>query len=700
MNLVIVESPAKAKTLKKFLGKTYKIESSVGHIRDLPKSKLGIDFENDYEPHYITIRGKGEILLRLKKEAKSAKKVYLATDPDREGEAISWHLQNVLGVEGSKIFRITFNQITKDAVKNAIKEARAIDMKLVDAQQARRVLDRVVGYKISPLLWKKINRKGLSAGRVQSVALRLICAREEAIELFVPEEYWSIDVDLKAKSKIFNAKLFSVTEKGKEKEKKITDKFIKTEAQAKEIVKHFKGLPFVVADIGETTKKRKPQAPFTTSTLQQEASKVFGFATHKTMSLAQQLYEGIDIEGHGSVGLVSYIRTDSTRIAPEAFEGAKSYISKNFGEKYTPATMRVYKNRSSSQDAHEAIRPSYTEISPEEAKDSLSNDLYKLYRLIWQRFVASQMPDAVYLTTTVKVAAGDYNFRANDTKLTFDGYTKVYDTEEKDTNVQKLPKMEVGQGLDLKKINENQHFTQPPPRFNDATLVKTLEELGIGRPSTYSSIITTLTARNYITKDNKVFYPTELGGIVDDIVRSNFEQIVDVDFTAKMENELDKVEEGSVFWKEILRQFYPDFEKQIQKAEDSVKEIVIEDEKTDVICEKCGRNLVIKFSRYGKFLACPGFPECRNAKPFLQEIETPCPKCNSKVYIRKSRKGRTFFTCENYEVDGESHGVCKFISWNKPVGRSCPKCQSFLVEKGTKKPVIACSGENCDYREK
>ena len=695
MNLVIVESPAKAKTLKKFLGKSYKIEASIGHIKDLPKSNLGIDFENDYEPRYITIRGKGDVLSHLKKEAKDANKVYLATDPDREGEAISWHLKNALGVESGKVSRITFNQITKDAVKNAIKDARDIDMKLVDAQQARRVLDRVVGYKISPLLWKKLKKKGLSAGRVQSVALRLICDREEEIENFTPEEYWSIDIDIKpetakkdTKSQKFNAKLFSVTiEDGKE--GKLSEKYIKNEIQATEIEENLKDLTFTVAHIQESKKHKKPSPPFTTSTLQQESSKNLGFATNRTMMLAQQLYEGVDIKGKGSIGLLTYIRTDSTRIAIEAFEEVKSLITENYGKKYTPSKMREYKNKSSSQDAHEAIRPTYVNLTPEQVAPSLSKDQYKLYRLIWQRFVASQMPDAIYSTITVKINAGKYNFRSNETKLFFDGYTLVYGQKEEEG--QTLPDLKIEQKLTLLKINKNQHFTQPPPRFSDASLVKTLEECGIGRPSTYSSIITTLTARNYVTKESKVFYPTELGEIINDILKTNFKDIVNIDFTAKMETDLDKVEEGIVFWKEILRQFYPSFEQQIIQAEDTISEIIIEDEKTDVLCEKCGQNMVIKFGRYGKFLACPGFPECRNTKPHFEDAGVNCPICNGKILIRKSKKGRKFFGCENIS------DTCNFISWNKPTGNFCPKCNSFLVEKGTKKVTIVCSNEKCNY---
>ena len=704
MNLVIVESPAKAKTLKKFLGRTYKIEASVGHVKDLPKSNLGIDFENDYEPRYITIRGKGDVLAKLKKEAKNADKVYLATDPDREGEAISWHLKNALDVDG-KISRVTFNQITKDAVKAAIKEARDIDMNLVDAQQARRVLDRVVGYKISPLLWRKIKRKGLSAGRVQSVALRLICDREAEIDAFIPEEYWSIDADLlpneKSKKEKFNAKLFSVNENGKE--NKMSDKYIKTDEIATKAIEELEKSDFFVSDITSTKKSRKPSATFTTSTMQQEASKLLGFPTHKTMMLAQQLYEGIDVKGHGNIGLLTYIRTDSTRIADEAYESVKEYLQNNFGDQYTPTQMRLYKNKSSSQDAHEGIRPTMTDLTPDSIADSLSKDHLKLYRLVWQRFVASQMPDAIYETQTIKITSDKYNFRANSTKQVFDGYTKVYNTKEKDEDEgNKLPNLSVGQNLVLNKANKNQHFTQPPARYNDATLVKTLEEKGIGRPSTYSSIITTLTSRNYIIKDNKVFYSTELGEIINDIMTNNFEEIVDVDFTAKMESDLDRVEEGSVEWKEILRGFYPHFDKKVQRAEELIEDIVIEDEVSEVLCEKCGKNMIVKYGRFGKFLACPGFPDCRNAKPFFEELPIPCPLCNSKLFVKKSKKGRTFFGCENNAKTKEEENnpnICNFISWNKPSDKACPNCNNYMVEKGTKKPMLVCSNEQCGHRE-
>lgn len=681
-NLVIVESPAKAKTLKKFLGSNYKIEASVGHVRDLPKSDLGVDFENDYEPRYITIRGKGEVLAKLRKEVKNAKKVYLATDPDREGEAISWHLKNSLKLDSTKASRITFNQITKDAVKNAIKQAREIDMKLVDAQQARRVLDRVVGYKISPLLWKKV-KKGLSAGRVQSVALKIICDREEAIENFVPEEYWTIDADLEYKKEKFNAKLHS----------KLNNKIeINNGEDASAIVEDIKDKTFIVNEIKKGKRIKRPSAPFKTSTLQQEASKVLGFPTNKTMSTAQQLYEGVDIKGEGTIGLLTYIRTDSVRIADEAFEEVKDYIFTNYGEAYTVDTKQEYMSKGRAQDAHEAIRPTYVKYYPELIKASLTKDQYKLYKLVWERFVASQMPEAIYDTLSIKICAGNYNFRAGGSVLSFDGFLVVYKYKDEENDNTKIPNLKEGQKLSLNKINQNQHFTQAPARFTDAMLVKTLEELGIGRPSTYSTIVTTLSQRNYVAKENKIFYPTELGEIVNDILKNNFESIVDVDFTAKMESDLDKVEDGELYWKEILRRFYPEFSVKIEEAEEKIGEVSIEDEKTDILCEKCGTNMVIKYGRYGKFLACPAFPECRNTKPFFEEAGVNCPLCKANVLIKKTKKGRKYFGCEN-------NPECEFISWNKPVDKECPKCSSFLVEKGTKKPKLACSNDKCNFVE-
>ncbi|MCL1925170.1 MAG: type I DNA topoisomerase [Defluviitaleaceae bacterium] len=676
MNLVIVESPAKAKTLKKFLGKTYKIEASVGHIKDLPKSTLGVDFENDYEPRYITIRGKGEILSKLKKEAKSANKIYLATDPDREGEAISWHLKSALGVDENKVLRVTFNQITKEAVKNAIKQARDINMDLVDAQQARRVLDRVVGYKISPLLWKKV-KKGLSAGRVQSVALKVICDREEEIDAFITKEYWSFDADLGANKAKLNAKLHNID--GEEVN-------IENEEQANELESKIKKEKFIVDEIKKGQRTRKPSAPFTTSTLQQEASKNLNFATSKTMQIAQQLYEN---------GLLTYIRTDSTRIAPEVFPELQNYIEKGYGEEYTPKQIRLYKNKNSSQDAHEAIRPTDVTLAPNSMIETLTRDQIRLYTLIHNRYVSSQMPDAIFDTTAAKIKAGIYNFRANASALNFPGFLIIQKEKIEDT---KLPAMESGTELALKQLNKNQHFTQPPPRYNDASLVKLLEERGIGRPSTYASIITTLTARNYITKEDKVFYPTELGEIVNNILKENFSEIVDVEFTSRMESSLDMVEDGDLAWKEVLRGFYPSFSDLVEKAEENIGEIELTEEISDVLCDKCGKNMVVKFGRFGKFLACPGFPECRSTKAFFEEAGVNCPKCDGKVLIKKSKKGRKFFGCENNNVD-ENESSCDFISWNKPAKKPCPKCNALMVEKGYKKITLACTEQACGYRE-
>ena len=675
MNLVIVESPAKAKTLKKFLGKTYKIEASVGHIKDLPKSALGIDFENDYEPRYITIRGKGDILAKLKREAKKATKVYLATDPDREGEAISWHLKNALGVEENKVMRVTFNQITKDAVKNAIKKARDIDMDLVNAQQARRVLDRVVGYKISPLLWRKI-KKGLSAGRVQSVALKVICDREEEIDMFIVKEYWSFDADLGSGNTKLNAKLNNID--GKEVS-------IDNEKDAVELENKIKKEKFEVEEIKKSTRVRKTNAPFTTSTMQQESSKQLNFPTNKTMQIAQGLYEE---------GLLTYIRTDSTRIAPEVFPELQSYIQTMYGDEYTPKELKIYKSKNGSRDAHEAIRPTDVNKTPDSLKDTLSKDQIKLYTLIHNRYVASHLPDAIFGTTSVKIKAGIYNFRASASEINFHGFLIL--VKEKIENT-KLPKMEEGKSLALKEINKNQHFTQPPPRYNDASLVKLLEEAGIGRPSTYASIITTLTARNYITKEDKVFYPTELGEIVNNILKENFKEIVDVDFTSKMETSLDMVEEGNLLWKEVLRGFYPNFNDLVEKAEENIGEIELKEEISEELCEKCSSNMVVKFGKFGKFLACPNFPDCRSTKTFFEDAGVGCPKCSGKVLIKKSKKGRRFFGCEHNT--GEEESSCDFISWNKPYKSPCPECGSYMVEKGQKTVMICCIDNSCGHRE-
>ena len=685
-NLVIVESPAKANTIGKFLGKEYKILASVGHVRDLPKSQIGVDVENNFEPKYITIRGKGDVISKLKKEAKAAKKVFLATDPDREGEAISWHLASLLNISEKDNCRITFNEITKNAVKNAIKAPRNIDMELVNAQQARRILDRIVGYKISPLLWRKV-RKGLSAGRVQSVAARVICDREEEIENFESEEYWTIIANLlKNKSgPAFDAKFYGTADEKLE---------LKNEAEVKDILKQLKGKRFTVSKVKKNEKKKSPAPPFTTSTLQQEAARKLGYPTKKTMIIAQQLYEGIEVKGHGALGLVTYIRTDSTRISTEAQQDTKKYIAEKYGEKYLPEEFRTYKNKSASQDAHEAIRPTYVDMDPDSVRGSLSNDQYKLYKLIWSRFVASQMASALYDTVSADILAGKLLFKANGSKIKFQGFIAVYtegkDDESDDKDVS-IPQLEEQEQLDLKKLEEKQHFTQPPLRYTEATLVKVLEEKGIGRPSTYAPIITTILARGYVEKEKKFLLPTELGRIVNDLMKNNFQDIVDVQFTAQMEKKLDDVEEGTKSWKDLMKDFYGPFAKTLSEAESKIGQIDIPDEVTDIKCEKCGRFMVIKNGRYGKFLACPGFPECRNARPILEEAGVNCPKCGGKILIKKTRKSRKYLGCEN-------NPTCSFMTWDMPAGETCPKCSNFLVKKYSgKKVTLKCSNETCDF---
>ncbi len=679
-HLVIVESPAKAKTIKKFLGSTYKIEASMGHVRDLPKSQLGIDMEHDYEPKYITIRGKGQLLSKLRKEARSADKVYLATDPDREGEAISWHLLHALDLKEKPISRITFNEITKNAVKKSISEAREIDMDLVNAQQARRILDRMVGYTISDLLWQKVKGR-LSAGRVQSVALRIICDREEEINSFIAKEYWSIIAYLTDENNNeIEAKFYGTDEQKIE---------LHDQQQTEKIVEEIKQKEFVVEEVKQGTRVKKPVAPFTTSTLQQEASKHLNMTTQKTMMIAQQLYEGIDIKGEGTIGLVSYIRTDSFRISDEAYENAVQFICETYGKKYVNEKRAVYKSKGKTQDAHEAIRPTSVFRTPESIKESLSKDQYKLYKLIWERFVASQMAPAIYDTLSVKIKC-NYQFRTGGSVLKFEGFLKVYNYSKEET--EKIVKLEKGQKLQQKEIKPLQHFTQPPARFTDASLVKTLEEIGVGRPSTYAPTLTTIQARNYVTKEGKNLYPTELGEIVNDIMKSYFADIVDINFTATMEDKLDEVEEGKGEWKQIIREFYPPFHKEVLDATEKLEKITIQDEVTDILCEKCGRNMVIKYGRYGKFLACPGFPDCHNAKPFYENANVNCPECGGKVLIKKTKKGRKYFGCEN-------HPECNFMSWNKPTGEKCPRCGSFMEEKGKKNTKIVCSNIQCGYVE-
>ena len=677
--LVIVESPAKAATIGKFLGNNYKIEASMGHV---PKSQMGIDFEHDFEPKYITIRGKGELLGKLRKDAKAADKVYLATDPDREGEAISWHLLHALNLgEEKPISRITFNEITKTAVKKSITEARDIDMDLVDAQQARRVLDRVVGYTISDLLWKKV-KKGLSGGRVQSVALRLICDREGEIREFIPEEYWTLGAKLKdADGKVFEAKFYGKGE---------TKTELANEAETNEVLDGLKGKDFAVTDVKTGSRQKKPVAPFTTSTMQQEASKHLNMATQKTMMIAQQLYEGVNVKGEGTVGLVSYIRTDSFRISDEAYEAAVAFIKETYGDAFVNPERIVYKSKGKTQDAHEAIRPTNVSRTPESIKDSLSKDQYRLYKLIWERFVASQMSPAVYDTLSVKLSAGDYTFRASGSRLRFSGFLEAYSKgEEEDEKV--IPKLTQGDILQAEQLLPEQHFTQPPARYTDASLIKTLEEIGVGRPSTYAPTLTTIQARHYVTKEAKNLFPTELGEMVDEIMKTYFPDIVDIDFTANMEKRLDDVEMGKEEWKQIIRDFYPDFKKSVENAAEKLEKIEIKDEETDIICEKCGRNMVIKYGRYGKFLACPGFPECQNAKPYFEEAGVNCPECGGKVLIKKTKRGRIYYGCE-HNGDG-----CDFMSWNKPTGEKCPECGAFLEEKGRKNPKIVCSNEKCGY---
>jgi len=680
--LVIVESPAKVKTISKFLGANYKVMASQGHVRDLPKSQLGVDVDNDFEPRYITIRGKGDILAALRKEAKKADKIYLATDPDREGEAISWHLAAALKLEEKDIYRITFNEITKNAVKASLKDARKIDMNLVDAQQSRRVLDRVVGYGISPLLWAKIKR-GLSAGRVQSVALRIICDRENEIDAFIPEEYWTMEASLgiKGEKKPLIAKFYG-DEKGKIE--------ITNEAQMNKILAEVKKSKFSVDSIKKSEKVKKAPLPFTTSTLQQEAAKALNFSTKKTMNLAQQLYEGVDIKGSGTVGIITYLRTDSTRIADEAKASSKEYILNNYGEKYLENVKAAKKEDKKIQDAHEAIRPTDMSLAPILIKDSLSRDQYRLYQLIWKRFIASQMAPAVYETTSVKIAAGKYRFSVAASKVIFDGFMSVYTSEDDNEETNTLAKgLDEKTALSLIDVSGTQHFTQPPAHFTEASLVKALEEQGIGRPSTYAPTITTIIARHYVIKEAKNLYVSELGNAVNSIMNSSFPTIVDVKFTANMESLLDGVAEGTVAWKEIIRNFYPDLKVAIDSAEKELEHVKIEDEVTDIICENCGRNMVIKYGPHGKFLGCPGFPECHNTKPYLEKIGVPCPVCGKDVILKKTKKGRIFFGCEGYPE-------CDFVSWQKPSDKACPKCGKYMVEKGSK---LVCSDETCGYVE-
>lgn len=683
-NLVIVESVAKVNTISRFLGKNYKVEASVGHVRDLPKSQMGIDFENDYEPKYITIRGKGEVLQKIRKEVKNSDCIYLATDPDREGEAISWHLYQALKLDGKKVYRITFNEITEKAVKEALKHPRDINMNLVDAQQARRILDRIVGYKISPILWKKI-RKGLSAGRVQSVTLKLICEREKEIREFIQEEYWTIEANLKyGKGKVFAAKLSS--KNGEKLE-------ITTQEEALKIIKECEQDKFYVTSVKKSERIKNTVLPFTTSTLQQEAAKHLGFSTQKTMNIAQQLYEGVKI-GKKEVGIITYIRTDSVRIADDAKQEAHTYIKEKFGDKYLgEKKVNTKSKKVNIQDAHEAIRPTNVYYHPSEIKEYLTKDQYKLYNIIWNRFVASQMAPAQYETYSIKIKNGEYLFNASYSVEIFDGFMKVYNLD--DEKEKKNLKIDVKENDELTCINlvPNQHFTQPPSRYSEATLVKTLEENGVGRPSTYAPTITTLLARNYVVKENKVLYPTELGEVVNNIMNEYFDEIVDVEFTANLERVLDEIASGKVDWKEIMRSFYPYFNNAVLKAEKEVQNIDLT-ETTDIPCEKCGTPMVIRYGKYGKFLGCPNFPECNFTKPWYEETDIHCPLCGGKVLIKKTKKGRTYYGCENNNDDNG----CEFMSWEKPTGQKCPMCGDILVEKGTNKnKKVVCRSSTCNY---
>ena len=681
--LVIVESPTKVKTIKKFLGSNYTVMASNGHVRDLPKSQLGIDVEHDYEPKYITIRGKGEILAELRKEVKKADKVYLATDPDREGEAISWHLMHALKLENKKTYRITFNEITKNAVKSSIKNAREIDMNLVDAQQARRALDRVVGYRISPLLWAKVKR-GLSAGRVQSVALRIIADREEEINAFIPEEYWSLDACLKVKGerKPLTAKFYGTADE------KMT---IHSEQEVNQILAELEHEDYYVENVKKGERLKKAPVPFTTSTMQQEASNALNFATQKTMRIAQQLYEGITIKGSGTVGLITYLRTDSTRISEEADALAKSYIAENYGEEYVGSGSTTAKDDKKIQDAHEAIRPTDITRTPAMVKESLSRDQFRLYQLIWKRFVASRMKAAKYETTSVKIGAGKYRFTVAASRIVFEGFRSVYveSGEEKPENNVLLKSLDKDSELSCDHFDKKQHFTQPPAHYTEASLVRKLEELGIGRPSTYAPTISTIIARRYVAKEGKNLYMTEIGEVVNNIMKESFPALVDVNFTANMEGLLDCVAEGKVEWKSVIENFYPDLEAAVKKAEKELESVKIEDEVTDVICEECGRNMVVKYGPHGKFLACPGFPDCRNTKPYLEKVGVACPKCGKEIVYRKTKKGRRYYGCEGYPE-------CDFMSWQKPSEKKCPKCGGYMLEKGNK---LVCADEQCGYVE-
>lgn len=680
-NLIIVESPAKSKTIKKFLGKNYEVVATNGHVRDMPKSQMGIDFDNDFEPKYITIRGKGELLAKLRKEVKKADHVYLATDPDREGEAISWHLCFALKLDPKKTSRITFNEITKNAVRQSLKQSRQIDMDLVDAQQARRVLDRMVGYSISPLLWDKVKR-GLSAGRVQSVALRIIADREAEIDAFIPQEYWSLEgiFQLEGSKKPLLAKYYGNPEKADIRSKEEIDK----------IMAELKGARYKVSSIKKSERNKKPPLPFTTSTLQQEASKQLNFATRKTMQIAQQLYEGVQVKGHGTIGLITYLRTDSTRISEEADAACKTFITENYGEENIIEKDVVPQNRKNAQDAHEAIRPTYVDLTPAQVKESLTRDQFRLYQLVWKRFVASRMHSAKYETTSVKIDGKGHRFTSSGSKLVFPGFMSVYQSaEDKEEANSVLAKVKEDSKLKMQELKEEQHFTQPPAHYTEASLVKALEELGIGRPSTYAPTISTLISRRYVAKEQKNLYLSELGDIVNQIMVKAFPSIVDVNFTATMEALLDSVAEGTIEWKTVIRNFYPDLVESVSKAEKVLEKIELHDEETDVECELCGRKMVIKYGPHGKFLACPGFPDCRNTKPYYEKIGVTCPKCGGDIVIKKTQKGRRYYGCIN-------NPECDVMTWQKPSDKRCPKCGNMLLERGNK---LVCADNTCGYVE-
>ncbi len=685
-SLVIVESPSKAKTIGKFLGSKYKVVASVGHVRDLPKSKLGINIENNFEPEYISIRGKGDVIKALKKEAKDADRVYLATDPDREGEAISWHIAHLLNMDPSQPCRIAFHEITKKAIQNAVKNPRPIDQSLVDAQQARRVLDRLVGYQISPLLWRKIHR-GLSAGRVQSAALKIICDREKVILDFVPQEYWTIGALLseeqdKGGKKQFNARLIEYQKK------KLV---IENKEQADRVVSEIRPDAFTVQKVERKERMKKPYPPFTTSSLQQEASTKLGFYTKKTMLIAQQLYEGVEVKGHGTIGLISYIRTDSVRISDEANAAVEQYITDKYSEEYLGHNVFANKKKDV-QDAHEAIRPSNVEILPEEIKDSVSKDQYNLYKLIWSRFVASRMKPAVYDGISAEIANGDYTFKANGSKLKFDGYLKIYRNSDDEGDEKMLPELSEGEKLAMAELLSEQNFTQPPSRFSEAGLVKDLEEKDIGRPSTYAPIIATLIERKYITREKKILKPTELGFLVTDLMENYFKEVVDAGFTAEMEDKLDDVEVNQADWKRIISDFYGPFAEELEVADKAIEKVKIEDEVTDELCELCGKPMVVKHGRFGEFLACSGYPECKNTKPRVKKIDVKCPKCGKDIVARKSKTGKLFYGCSGYPE-------CNQVYWNKPIDQKCPKCGALMTEKKTKTTKLACSNPECGYKE-